>query len=295
MIRDLCEKLEFPQEATDLFCETYEKVISSREALSQLKLACDEVFLGEKNESYLPYAQKAAEILNVEFYTLNMVFWLMCTEPMRYIYKMRNISEDMFYEVLKDLKYKLDTCKTRYGIWGSSSNWYRNFYRGTRFAFGRLQYDKDVWQFEDYKNFVKKGDLIFRAHIPACGPLYPEKVIESFKLLYDYFRDELKDGILVIQCSSWLLYPPMIEVCNENSNMRKFYDMFDILEEKPYENPYFQFMTIFNQPYIDENSLINAPEDTSFRRIMKKYFREGKGTGNGRGVILFDGEKIITL
>ena len=37
----------------------------------------------------------------------------------------------------------------------------------------------------------------------------------------------------------------------------------------------------------------DLPEDTSIRRAFKQRLQQGKPTGYGYGVILFDGEKIL--
>ena len=94
---------------------------------------------------------------------------------------------------------------------------------------------------------------------------------------------------MAIICNSWLLYPPHYEVYPENSNLRKFADLFDITVSWESENNP-EAWRVFNTVSSDYE---NLPEDTTLQRRFKKYLIEGNKMGNGFGVILFDGEKII--
>ena len=219
----------------------------------------------------------------------------MCADKLKDIYSVKGLSEELYLGTMADLKYKLDECMKNHGVWGTFTFWYKSFFTLDRFGFGRLQYDVCKWSRDDYYNgFVKEGDLVFGCHIPPCGPLYPDAVIDSLKKLYNHFKDELKEGILVVRCSTWLLYPPITDLCKENSNIRKFSDFFDIIDvDHRTANPYSDFWRIFAMPYEGPQTLLNVPTDTSFRRSMKKFIQDGGSIGTGFGVILFDGEKIV--
>ena len=67
----------------------------------------------------------------------------------------------------------------------------------------------------------------------------PASVMDSLKCAYDFYRPELKDGILPVHLRSWLIYPGHYEVYPDGSNLKSFYELFDVVsgDEKP-DNPY---------------------------------------------------------
>lgn len=292
MIRAFTEKLDFPEEATSFLEHTYEKILFQKDAMDNISKAMDCVFCSDSTEDFTVFLDTAALKCGVNKYTFHLIFWIMCAKPLYYIYKAKNLPEELYWDSMLDLKYKMNDCKKRFCVWGVSSVWFKNFFCLKRFAFGRLQYDISKWEDGDYKGFLSNGDPVFICHIPSGSPLLPDAVISSFKMLYSFYKDKLKDGILAIKCTSWLIYPPFAQMVKETSNMRKFYEMFDIIDLK-IDTRYLNFWSIFGVENSGPDSLKNAPDNTSLRREMKKYLLEGKNVGAGLGVILFDGEKII--
>lgn len=300
MIREIATRLNFPEEAIITFEDAHAKLLSNKEAMKQVSELMDWVFLGENGDYFVNNStakekiEKLAEATGIHLYTINMTFWLMCAKTLKYIYAMKNYSDELYLDSMMDLKYKLDECRKNYGIWGAYTYWFKDFFCLQRFGFGRLEFDISTWADEEYGDFVKKGDLVFGCHIPSGSPLYAEAVLDSFKKLYNHFKDELKDGILVIRCKTWLLYPTVTSFCKETSNMRKFAEMFDIIEvTTSEESPHGDFMWLYGMAYEGPETLKKVPVDTSLRRKMKEHFENGGMLGWGKGVILFDGEKII--
>ncbi len=291
MVRDFCEKTGFPEEAADCLEAAYRKILSSPKALTGIYEAMDAMYCGTDN-SFVPILENVSKESGVHRYTSDMVFWILCTKSLYYIYKQKNLPEHMYWESVTDLKYKLIECHDVYGIWGTFVDWFKMFYTCERMPFGRLQFDKHTWGGEDYKGILKNGDACFSCHIPSSGPLTPESVMDSFKKLYEFNKDSLKDGILKIVCYSWLLYPPTIVMYPEGSNTRKFAALFDIVSTKERETGS-DFWRIFNMVYEGPETLDKAPTDTRLRRNYIEYLKAGGKMGSGTGVILFDGEKIL--
>ena len=79
----------------------------------------------------------------VHFYTIDLIFVLHCTEFLRLEYKNNNIDEELFYNAMNDITYKLRECISVQKVFGHSNvaNWYFGFFVLRRFALGRLQYD----------------------------------------------------------------------------------------------------------------------------------------------------------
>ena len=90
-----------------------------------------------------------------------------------------------------------------------------------------------------------------------------------------------------------MIYPKHKEIYGENSNLRKFYELFDIIDAVENQSNH-NFWRIFNVDYSPE-TLDSAPEDTSLQRGFEAYIKQGNCMGTGKGVLLFDGEKIINL
>ena len=291
MIRELCEKIGFPTDDTDELSAALNKILANDGTSALLRKAQDVMYLGQGNDFNNVLAE-LTEKCGIHRYTVNMVFWLYCAIPLRYIYAQKGLDEEIYYASMMDLRYKLKECRDVYGVCGTFVDWFKLFYLCKRFALGRLEYERISFPLDDYKGIVKKGDTVINMHIPSSGRLLPDDVIASFKKAYEMFSDEVKDGILALHCSSWLLYPPMAEeTYRQGSNMRAFYEMFDVIEEAVSENNG-NFWRVYNMQYT-EGALEKAPADTTFRRDLLAYLKSGKKMGNGRGIILFDGEKIV--
>ena len=295
MMKSTMERLEFPTEAITVLQDACDRLLANHQIQMLWKEAEKQLFLGEEKEYLFPLEQVVATS-GVDRRTADMVFLLRCIEPLKEAYAAKELPETLLWETMRDLRYKLMECYKTYGVWGTFvTSWYGNFYRLGRFALGRLQYEKKPFRFEEgmcYRGLVRAGDLVLHTHIPSSGPLLYEDVMNSLRRAYDFYREDLREGKLVFDCSSWLLYPPYFKtVFAEGSNLHRFGSLFDVIQEKE-DTEYADFWRLFGLPYSDEN-LLAAPTDTSLRRRMKDYLLSGGKMGSGYGVILFDGEKII--
>lgn len=305
MIKKIGEMLEFPSEANEYFEETLKIICRDFELMDKLSLAMDNLFCG--GDKYSEMLEDISKKSHINRYTADMIFLLLASKPLFYIYKQNGLPEELYRAAMMDLKYKLIECKSVYGVWGTNSiAWFAWYYTLNRFALGRLQYEKFTFKKgtgkydnvmrlgetvypchipEGYRG-IKFGSALFNCHIPSSGSLKEEDVLESFKTAYKFYKI---DGIMTIVCNSWLLYPPHYTLYPEGSNLRKFCDLFDVIWQGADEgNP--DMWRIFNRMTEDYESL---PEDTSLRKAFKRFFSEGNKMGCGYGVILFDGEKII--
>ncbi len=229
-------------------------------------------------------------------YTLQLIFWLYLVPYMEENYKKYSIDMEIFRDTVADISYKIKECKNLYGVVGVFSSRYVVVQELNLFALGRLQYNLRTYELDDYNwgdYTLKKGDTVYSCHIPSSGTLKEEDCVLSFKKAYEFFGGaKLKGRILPIYCNSWLLYPPYIEkVYGENSNLKKFSQMFDIVNCVEEGNDFTACWRIFNKSY--EGSSKGLPDDTSLRRNMKNYIDNYGVFGRGEGIILFDGEKIV--
>ncbi len=242
-----------------------------------------------------------AEKLHADFsgrlheYTANLLFVLHCTEFVRQKYIERSLDEDLFYNMTKDIKYKCDECLNVYNVLGIEPvSWYVGFFMLNRFAVGRLQYDVTTfsWDKITVDGFeIEPQDNALGCHIPSGSPLLQDSCLESYKMAYKLFPQCVKNGVLIIRCASWLLYPDYLPVFGENSNTGLFarnFKVFESVEDVEFKNCW----RVFGIGYTDDIS--KYPLDTSMRRNFAEYIKNGGRHGVGKGVILFDGEKILT-
>ncbi|MBE6787614.1 MAG: hypothetical protein E7537_04630 [Ruminococcaceae bacterium] len=233
----------------------------------------------------------------VNVYTADMIFILECTGYAYEDYLAKNIDLEIFYDTMKDITYKVQECKTFKGVYGIFvPEWFKGFLRLERFGLGRLQYDlwehrEDTVMIGDFK--VEKGFKTLACHIPSSGPLTYEAVVDSFKRAYNFFQDRQKDGILLIECFTWLLFPEYSQIfkeCAKNTySFAQNFELYDIY----YHEKFFDCWRIFNVD-IDDCVIDDLPEDTRMQKGFKKYLKENNKFGGARGCLLFDGENILT-
>ena len=293
MIRSFCQKIDFPEEAILCMENAYSVLKNNAEGMEWAQ-TCMNAVTENRVENLADMLEKLAQITGLHRYESDMLFWILCAQPLKDRYAQNHLTEEMYWDAMHDLKYKLFECHKFCGIWGSltSVSWFAYFHTLKRLAFGRLQYDPWEWPYAPYKGKIQPGDNVYRIHIPSAGPLTMESVIDSFRKLYAFCRKDYPDGVMPIACRSWLLYPPHVSQFGENSNTAAFAGLFDLLETQ--EDPtFFAFRWMFNLKYEGPETLQRVPTATRFQRSAKAYFEAGGMPGTGCGVLLFDGEKVI--
>lgn len=142
---------------------------------------------------------------------------------------------------------------------------------------GRLQYEFirfNPLNENEYKECIK-------IHISSGEKLLEEQVKESIikskgKIL-KYFNLENPD----YYCSSWLLSPTINKVLDKNSNITKFYNMFNIIEEKDGLDDILNF--VFNVR--ECNDYTELKESTSLQIKLKEMLLRNEKVTIGVGVL----------
>ena len=231
---------------------------------------------------------------DIHLYEKYMLFLLACAEYMKDDYKKFGISDEIYHETALDIKYKFDECKTVFGVSGvSDPMWFDGFFRLTRFGIGRLQYERKPFEFEDFTkggHTIEHGATVYNCHIPSSGALRQDDVLSSFKAAYEFFENELCDGVMPIICYSWLLFPELEQILGDKSNIVKFSKLFSPIKAI-YRKGFSNAWRVFGKPY--EGSGADMPKDTSMQRTFLKHLDSGNCLGIGIGMLLFDGEKIL--
>ncbi|MCI9627363.1 MAG: DUF5596 domain-containing protein [Clostridia bacterium] len=287
MIKTFGEKTGFPPEAIG-FLEEQFCILQQKEMMNSLYAAMDNFFC-ETDEKYLDVLREIAEKTGIHRMTVDMIFLILCTKPLFYLYRQKGLGEELFWDTMCDLKYKLMECKAVYNVWGTFvTRWFRRFYLCERFKLGRLQYETVAFGCAAYRDVLKEGDTVYNCHIPSSGALTPDAVMDSLRRAHEFYKPE--GGVLPVVCYSWLLYPPYQDVFPADSNMAAFAQMFDVIESKSSPNQE-DFWRIFHcKP---TNDLQKLPHDTTLQRNFIAYLQRGNDMGTGLGVLLFDGKHIL--
>ena len=233
------------------------------------------------------------EIPNENEHLLNLLAWLNCIPYLYEAYKRFGISYELFYEAMKDFSYKANECKMVYGVCGLFVNWFFLFFELKEFSLGRLQYEvfhfgPDEYVCDGFK--LKKGDRVYSCHIPSSGRLTYDLCLDSFQKAYEFFKADLSGDVIPIVCHSWLLYKPYIEkVFPENSNLKGFAEMFDIIKSESAGNVFYDGWRVFGKNF--EGSTKELPTDNTLRRNFVDYINAGGDFGIGYGVIFYDGKQ----
>jgi len=295
-VNSLMLRLEFPSEHIGYLSDVcarlrdgYAKFVDSR---LPLLFESDNDKLTEV-QTQLKYI---AEEMDVNPYTLDLLFLLCGCEELEKKYYTAGYSEKLFLDTMKDLKYKLDECLEVEGVAGVFTyGWFLDYYRMKRFYLGRFQFEfiefpKYVYSVNGYS--VCKGEKVLNMHIPSNGISLTDEVrLGAYKEAYEFFKKDFPKGYIPMCCNSWLLYPENEKIFPENSNLLKFMHDFAIVDGGDWDGFAVQWRVFGIKegeiPYED------LPENSSLQRAMKKWIVVNRHHGTGHGIFFFDGEKII--
>ena len=132
MIKDICERLSFPVEATEVFIKGYADIRGADGCLALLDRA-KSLFFEDDPKQYRTVLAEIATKTGIHKYTVDMIFLLYCTDRAKESFSALGISDNIFYDTMYDLTIKLDECKRLYGVWGTFVVWwYPEFFKARR-------------------------------------------------------------------------------------------------------------------------------------------------------------------
>lgn len=292
------DEFDYPAEAKEVLISAYDTVCENPTTLDKfnenIALFNDKKF--NNGDDVLVLLTDLADIINVNKFTIHLLFYICLSKYTKELYKAQNISDQIFFDSMSDLKWKLLECHKMYGVWGSFvAGWFKGFFDMERFALGRLQFEKSEFNYDSYaKNgyMINKGDLVINMHIPSCGALTQASCLDSYKQAYEFYKNRFTDNddIVPFVCDSWLLYPAHEEFLPNTSNIVAFLRNFEVVNTSIHEN-FGDLWRIFYKPY---NNNINAmPRDTSLQKAYADWVSKGNPVGGGYGIFLFNGENIL--
>ena len=293
-VRSLMERLQFYPEAVQVLAEALDRIAADRVASAWLTRLITQYEENEKcaYKQMLRDARAMGEALGIHAYTAELLLFLCLGEKLRERYIERGLDEQLFYDAMADLRYKLEECRLVQGQVGSFvASWFAGFFDMTRFALGRLQFEMVTLK----KDFtmgsvtVPAGRRAINMHIPRTGTrLNHDEVLASYRRAAEMFASEFADGPVLFTCSSWLLYPWNSTILSPTSNLLAFYRDFCIVDSGEYGD-YGETWRLVDCQYTGDPAAL--PQETSLRRAYAERIARGEPLGWGRGLFFYrDGQ-----
>lgn len=283
------QKLALDADCIDALAQTQTAILSNQVAIAAVQAAEKALFANEETVAQEQLGI-AAKTVGTDVRTITAVMLIGAIPAMLRLYQEMGIDRSILWDTLIDLKCKLEESHNLHGVWGTAAiGWYIRLFRGKIIKLGRLEFEPVGYKWDTPYGDICKGDPVMNVHIPPTGPLWIQDVLESFGRAFCFFGYQRPMPVAV---ASWLLYPPICEtVMKPGSNMRNFYELFDVVEQ--YEDPDNRnFWRVFNMEYA-EGALDKVPLDNSLRRGIYDYMKSGRHMGIGRCMLLFDGERVM--
>ena len=292
-IQDFLSHYPYSKEAVDFYTNTVKK-INENEAFADEIMLLAKDYMAETLPMYkvIMALEATAEKYNFNVFVLDGIFVLAASEILLEHYLKKGYPAQLFYDTMTDFYCKTYECIKNRGVFGTFVlSWYEVIFKMSAIALGRFIYEKIPFD-EDFVTksgyVIKKDRPVYSFHIPSSGVSLTDQVrFDSYKRAYDFFKEELSDGVLVLHCSSWLLNPDHEEMLPADSNIVKFGKDFEIYNVSYLEDSWRIFGASSMEP------VENWPEDSSLQKAYKTWLLNGNKIKYAKGVIVFDGEKIV--
>ena len=283
-----------------LFLEKTDFPAEARESLTNTLLATENKLPAILDLFHQSYDHAATDLMvkalaeesGISEYSIWLVVLILASQKARSLYA----TDKLFWDTFTDLRYKAHECYDLHNIWGNFvSFWYPIFYKGTIVKLGRMEYETRMNALTETYTIgditLGPGDRTIHLHIPTCPnePFDKAARLESYRLAYEHFCKEGEP--LVCLCASWLLYSGFEEIFSPGTNISDFRKEFTMISNKPGAN-FGNAWRVFGKDHALPPEQL--PEKTSMQRGFKKHYLEGKPFGNGTGVIIFDGNKLLS-
>ncbi len=284
-ITDFLKEYEYSLADAQHLIAVYEKIESDPEAkkLWDEALALYDTDINCDYSKVISLADTVAKRLYIHEYTAELLVFICLSKKTREVYRERGLDESIYKNTMLDLKYKMDECKLVKGIIGSFvAFWFAGFFKLTRFALGRLQFEIVDFK-ENYENngkILTPESKVINVHIPrSLTPLDKESCDAAYAQAKEFFKDEIDENCAFV-CHSWLLYPENKNIIPSHTNIYRFMSEFDIISSDITKDNS-DLWRLFDT---DEKHPDKLPTDTSVRRNYVEHLRRGGKTGWGYGV-----------
>lgn len=234
----------------------------------------------------------AAQEVGLHPFTADLLLLLSCLPEAKLLYEQDGISEEIYWDSMKDIRYKMTETHCVYGIWGVYCGpWLGLFLHHKCVCLGRLQFEvmPSHCACTIAGHHLRKGDPVLNLHIPSFGKLLHEDVLDAYARAEHYFRDIFPDQPAWVQVETWILYPPTLALLPEG-NLRTWAEDFQIAHsciDPKQDDRYRIFQLPPNVP------IREYPEKNQLQRSLKTWLLDGNQMGIGFGYLLVKDGKLI--
>ncbi|MBQ9131557.1 MAG: hypothetical protein IJX62_03700, partial [Clostridia bacterium] len=183
----------FSEDASHLLA-AYDKILANEES----SLAWShmlEIYSKDINyplKDLLVEADGVADRLGIHRYTARLLLVQCMSRRLRLAYEEQGLDSELYRNAMLDLRYKLEECKLVRGIKGTFVGaWFDRFFNMTRFAIGRLQFERICFGSDYQKDglILTPESTVINVHIPRTEtPLDVASCDDAFRRARDFYR-----------------------------------------------------------------------------------------------------------
>ena len=292
----ILERCNFPAEAAGFFrsmARTLTEDGYEKELDGIMKEYLKEIITEYTDDDLGTFAEKTG----FSRYSLWLLMLLLASEEIKKKYDKRGVSDKLFYDTFSDMRCKALECMEEKGVWGTFvPDWYGLFTTCRIIKFGPLEFQDEVYTEDEPYTFggvsVTRGTPIKGIHIPSSGESFnAEARLDAYRKAWEFYRRETGAEMLICECGSWLLFPDFENCFADGSNIKSFRGDFHI-RGREVSDKFHDAWRVFGKAH--SLPVSEYPEDTSLRRVLKRHILSGGSFGEGKGMLIFDGERLIT-
>lgn len=268
-----------------------EKVLEHEKTAAALFAECREQLFSGSVDPW-PALDALAEQARLHPFTVHQLFLIFCAGETEKRYREAGLSETLYWDSMKDLKYKMEETYRVYGIWGTYCGpWLAGFLLQKRFCLGRLQFEilPSEFRYELAGHTLKPHDPVVNVHIPSFGRLAYADVLDAYGRAATFFGHLFPDGAIWFHCETWMLDPEVNALLPEG-NMKRFSADFDIVHAFVDPNQDDRYR-VFDLP--KSVPVAEYPETNTLQRRLKAWLLEGNTMGVGFGLFLWKDGEIV--
>lgn len=246
------------------------------------------------NQAGSPWVQLDAlsETCGVHRFTVHQIFLIVCAAETFGRYREAGYSQTLYWDAMKDLKYKMEETRQVYGVWGVyCAPWLASLILMKCFCLGRLQFEvlHGEFQLSLAGSSLHIGEPVVNIHIPSFGKLQYEEVLDSYRRAAYFFKQVSPNDAVWFRCETWMLDPQVNKLLPEG-NMKRFTEDFTVVKAcvDPEQDDRYR---IFHVP--PQTPIAAYPVNNTLQRRLKAWLLDGNRMGVGFGLLLWkDGEVI---
>lgn len=197
-------------------------------------------------------------------------------------YKQKGIPEKYLLDTLSDIRIWTDIWSGIKGeLYLGENVWLARHLDMKLIKIGRLQYCMAKSEYSAEKYCINKSNNVLEIHIPATGRLCEKECAELLKSSKEFFGRYFPEfEYKYLTCHSWLLDPTLAKILNNDSNILKFQQLFDIVETEESDDILKYVFTWDTKRY----NLNRYYAENTLQKAVKNHISEGGSFLCGFGI-----------